>query len=81
MSIDLLLVNPLFLHEDPVESQLMTPYFPLGILYVYSLNALGLGNFADRFINESLAMPIIGLASLVYWTSAIRDRSEFHPAR
>jgi radical SAM superfamily enzyme YgiQ (UPF0313 family) len=34
MSIDLLLVNPLFLHEDPVESQLMTPYFPLGILYV-----------------------------------------------
>lgn len=34
MSIDLLLVNPLFLHEDPVESRLMTPYFPLGILYV-----------------------------------------------
>jgi radical SAM superfamily enzyme YgiQ (UPF0313 family) len=34
MSIDLLLVNPLFLHKDPVESQLMTPYFPLGILYV-----------------------------------------------
>jgi anaerobic magnesium-protoporphyrin IX monomethyl ester cyclase len=34
MPVDLLLVNPLFLHEDPVESQLMTPYFPLGILYV-----------------------------------------------
>jgi radical SAM superfamily enzyme YgiQ (UPF0313 family) len=34
MPIDLMLVNPLFLHEDPVESQLMTPYFPLGILYV-----------------------------------------------
>jgi radical SAM superfamily enzyme YgiQ (UPF0313 family) len=31
---DLLLVNPLFLREDPVESQLMTPYFPLGILYL-----------------------------------------------
>jgi radical SAM superfamily enzyme YgiQ (UPF0313 family) len=31
---DLLLVNPLFLHEDPVESELMTPYFPLGILYL-----------------------------------------------
>jgi anaerobic magnesium-protoporphyrin IX monomethyl ester cyclase len=31
---DLLLVNPLFLHDDPVESKLMTPYFPLGILYV-----------------------------------------------
>jgi radical SAM superfamily enzyme YgiQ (UPF0313 family) len=34
MSVDLLLVNPLFLHEDPVESRLMTPYFPLGLLYV-----------------------------------------------
>ena len=31
---DLLLVNPLSLREDPVESQLMTPYFPLGILYL-----------------------------------------------
>ncbi|MGD8997108.1 MAG: radical SAM protein [Anaerolineae bacterium] len=31
---DLLLVNPLFLREDPVESELMTPYFPLGILYL-----------------------------------------------
>ena len=31
---DLLLVNPLFLHEDPVESELMTPYFPLGVLYL-----------------------------------------------
>ena len=34
MSVDILFVNPLFLHHDPVESQLMTPYFPLGILYV-----------------------------------------------
>ncbi len=32
--IDLLLVNPLFLFEDPVEAKLMTPYFPLGLLYV-----------------------------------------------
>ena len=31
---DIMFVNPLFLHEDPVESKLMTPYFPLGILYV-----------------------------------------------
>jgi len=31
---DLLLVNPLFLHEDPVEQHLMTPYFPLGLLYL-----------------------------------------------
>jgi anaerobic magnesium-protoporphyrin IX monomethyl ester cyclase len=34
VSTDILFVNPLFLHQDPVESQLMTPYFPLGILYV-----------------------------------------------
>jgi anaerobic magnesium-protoporphyrin IX monomethyl ester cyclase len=34
MSLDVLLVNPLFLHEDPVEQRLMTPYFPLGILYL-----------------------------------------------
>ena len=32
--INLMLVNPLFLHEDPVEQQLMTPYFPLGLLYL-----------------------------------------------
>jgi radical SAM superfamily enzyme YgiQ (UPF0313 family) len=29
-----MLVNPLFLHEDPVEHRLMTPYFPLGLLYL-----------------------------------------------
>ncbi len=34
MPVDLLLVNPLFLRDDPVESRLMTPYFPLGILYI-----------------------------------------------
>jgi radical SAM superfamily enzyme YgiQ (UPF0313 family) len=32
--IDLLLVNPLFLSQDPVEQRLMTPYFPLGLLYL-----------------------------------------------
>ncbi len=32
--LDILLVNPLFLLEDPVEGRLMTPYFPLGLLYV-----------------------------------------------
>jgi radical SAM superfamily enzyme YgiQ (UPF0313 family) len=32
--VDLLLVNPLFLVQDPVERRLMTPYFPLGLLYL-----------------------------------------------
>jgi len=31
---DVMLVNPLFLKDDPVESRLMTPYFPLGLLYL-----------------------------------------------
>jgi radical SAM superfamily enzyme YgiQ (UPF0313 family) len=52
---DLLLVNPLFLCEDPVEQRLMTPYFPLGLLYLaavarqagYSV-ALFDGMFAQR---------------------------------
>ena len=34
MSVDVLLANPLFLSRDPVERRLMTPYFPLGILYL-----------------------------------------------
>ena len=33
---DLMLVNPLFLRDDPVEQHLMTPYFPLGLLYLAS---------------------------------------------
>jgi len=32
--LDLLLVHPLFLKNDPVERRLMTPYFPLGLLYL-----------------------------------------------
>jgi radical SAM superfamily enzyme YgiQ (UPF0313 family) len=31
---DLMLVNPLFLRDDPEEQRLMTPYFPLGLLYL-----------------------------------------------
>jgi len=31
---DIMLVNPLFISKDPVEAQLMTPYFPLGLLYL-----------------------------------------------
>lgn len=32
--VDMLLVNPLVLARDPVERQLMMPYFPLGLLYL-----------------------------------------------
>ncbi len=34
---DILLANPLFISKDPVEQQLMTPYFPLGLLYLASV--------------------------------------------
>ena len=34
MALDVLLANPLFLSRDSVERRLMTPYFPLGLLYI-----------------------------------------------
>lgn len=37
MSIDITLVNPLFIEKDPVEKKIMTPYFPLGLMYLASV--------------------------------------------
>lgn len=34
MRTDILLVHPLFISKDPVEQRLMTPYFPLGLMYL-----------------------------------------------
>lgn len=34
MTTDILLANPLFLNQDEAERELMTPYFPLGLLYL-----------------------------------------------
>lgn len=34
MSIDILLVNPVFLSQNEAERELMSPYFPLGLLYL-----------------------------------------------
>ena len=34
MPIDLLLANPLFLSKNEAERELMSPYFPLGLLYL-----------------------------------------------
>jgi len=31
---DILLVNPVFLSQNETEKALMTPYFPLGLLYL-----------------------------------------------
>ena len=34
MSPDITLVHPLFIDKDPIEKKIMTPYFPLGLLYL-----------------------------------------------
>ena len=34
MSVDILLVNPVFLSQNEAERELMSPYFPLGLLYL-----------------------------------------------
>ena len=34
---DILLVNPLYIALDAVEERLMTPYFPLGLMYLASV--------------------------------------------
>jgi radical SAM superfamily enzyme YgiQ (UPF0313 family) len=34
MNPDITLVHPLFINKDPVEQRIMTPYFPLGLLYL-----------------------------------------------
>jgi len=31
---DVTLVHPLFVNKDPVEARIMTPYFPLGLMYL-----------------------------------------------
>ena len=31
---DITLVHPLFINKDPIEKRIMTPYFPLGLLYL-----------------------------------------------
>jgi hypothetical protein len=33
---DILLANPLFLNQNEAERELMTPYFPMGLLYLAS---------------------------------------------
>ena len=69
-------------HTDARRSRILHwwPFLlgPLGMLYVYFLDALGSADLAGRQPNELVAMPIIGLASFIFWIAAIRERSEFH---
>jgi radical SAM superfamily enzyme YgiQ (UPF0313 family) len=36
MKPDITLVHPLFINKDPIEAKIMTPYFPLGLMYLAS---------------------------------------------
>jgi radical SAM superfamily enzyme YgiQ (UPF0313 family) len=73
---DVLLVNPLYLNQDPVERRLVTPYFPLGLLYLaavardagYSVAVYdGMFQETDEAFRETLAMHrphLVGIAAL-----------------
>jgi radical SAM superfamily enzyme YgiQ (UPF0313 family) len=74
---DILLANPLFISKDPMEKALMTPYFPLGLLYLaavlrqneYSV-AMYDGAFEPDYDSFEQAMEryqprIVGLTALI----------------
>src|SRR5258708_20129115 len=74
---DILLANPLFISKDPVEKALMTPYFPLGLLYLastlrqhdYSVAVFD-GTFEPDYASFERAMiehqpKIVGITALI----------------
>ncbi|MBE2194449.1 MAG: radical SAM protein [Anaerolinea sp.] len=74
---DILLVNPLFVYKDPVETQLMNPYFPLGLLYLaavlrqnqYSV-AIYDGAFEPDYtgfesVMQQLKPKVVGITALI----------------
>lgn len=74
---DILLANPLFISKDPVEQKLMTPYFPLGLLYLAAVlreNAYSVavydGTFEADYDSFEQAMQyyrprVVGLTALI----------------
>jgi radical SAM superfamily enzyme YgiQ (UPF0313 family) len=74
---DILLVNALFISKDPVEAKLMTPYFPLGLLYLASVlrqNAYSVAMFDGTFeadydsfeqAMQTYKPKIVGLTALI----------------
>ncbi|MFN8420304.1 MAG: cobalamin-dependent protein [Anaerolineae bacterium] len=74
---DIMLANPLFISKDPVEQKLMTPYFPLGLLYLASVLrqndysvAMFDGTFEPDYDSFERAMQqykpkIVGLTALI----------------
>lgn len=76
MPVDILLVNPVFFNQDEAERELMTPYFPLGLLYLAAfLREKGMGveifdgTFAQGVENFSAALEehrprVVGISSV-----------------
>ncbi|HRE46770.1 MAG TPA: radical SAM protein [Aggregatilineales bacterium] len=74
---DILLVNPLIVVTDPVEERLMTPYFPLGLLYLAAVlreNAYSVamydGAFQPNYASFEAAMirlkpKVVGITALI----------------
>jgi radical SAM superfamily enzyme YgiQ (UPF0313 family) len=76
MTTDILLVNPVFLNQNEAEKELMTPYFPLGLLYLagflrerdFSVQIFdgtfsdGLGDFASAL--EKSKPRVVGITAV-----------------
>jgi radical SAM superfamily enzyme YgiQ (UPF0313 family) len=58
MPVDLLLANPLFLSQNEAERELMSPYFPLGLLYLAAYvreRGFGVAVFDGTFADDESA--------------------------
>ncbi len=77
MKPDIVLVHPLFISKDPVEEKIMTPYFPLGLMYLASVlrnNGYTVDLFDCTFKNDYDEFkeymkinrpPVVGISSLI----------------
>jgi anaerobic magnesium-protoporphyrin IX monomethyl ester cyclase len=74
---DITLVHPLFISKDPIEEKIMTPYFPLGLMYLTSV-LQGRGYTVDLFdctfrkdfdefenYMKREKPPVVGITSLI----------------
>jgi len=74
---DIALIHPLFINKDPVEARIMTPYFPLGLMYLGAvLGSEGYGvemfdcTFREDFSDFEAYMrrvrpAVVGITSLI----------------
>jgi anaerobic magnesium-protoporphyrin IX monomethyl ester cyclase len=77
MKPDIVFVHPLFISKDPVEEKIMTPYFPLGLMYLASVvrnNGYTVDLFDCTFRSDFDEFekyirlnrpPVVGISSLI----------------